>query len=39
MKSSIKVIGYDADDTLWVNESYYRETELLSNGVNHIVWS
>jgi putative hydrolase of the HAD superfamily len=23
----IKVIGFDADDTLWVNESYYRETE------------
>jgi putative hydrolase of the HAD superfamily len=23
----IKVIGFDADDTLWVNEPYYRETE------------
>ena len=23
----IKVIGFDADDTLWVNESYYREAE------------
>ncbi len=23
----IKVIGFDADDTLWVNETYYRETE------------
>lgn len=25
--SSIKVIGFDADDTLWVNETYFRETE------------
>lgn len=24
----IKVIGFDADDTLWVNETYYREAEL-----------
>ena len=23
----IKVIGFDADDTLWVNELYFRETE------------
>jgi len=23
----IQVIGFDADDTLWVNEPYYRETE------------
>lgn len=23
----IKVIGFDADDTLWVNEPYYREAE------------
>ncbi|MFS4456904.1 HAD family hydrolase [Maribacter sp. 2304DJ31-5] len=23
----IKVIGFDADDTLWVNETYFRETE------------
>jgi putative hydrolase of the HAD superfamily len=23
----IRVIGFDADDTLWVNEPYYRETE------------
>jgi putative hydrolase of the HAD superfamily len=23
----IKIIGFDADDTLWVNEDYYRETE------------
>jgi len=23
----IKIIGFDADDTLWVNEPYYRETE------------
>ena len=26
--TDIKVIGFDADDTLWVNESYYRETEI-----------
>jgi putative hydrolase of the HAD superfamily len=25
--SKIKVIGFDADDTLWVNETYYREAE------------
>ncbi len=25
--SKIKVIGLDADDTLWVNETYYREAE------------
>lgn len=24
---NIKVIGFDADDTLWVNETYFRETE------------
>ena len=23
----IKIIGFDADDTLWVNEPYYREAE------------
>ena len=23
----IKVIAFDADDTLWVNEPYFRETE------------
>ncbi len=27
MKNQIKVICFDADDTLWVNEPYYRETE------------
>lgn len=26
--TNIKVIGFDADDTLWVNETYYREAEL-----------
>lgn len=36
---SIKVIGFDADDTLWVNEPYFRETEkkfcdLLRNGMS-----
>ncbi|KPM30408.1 Haloacid dehalogenase domain protein hydrolase [Croceitalea dokdonensis DOKDO 023] len=25
--SHIKVVGFDADDTLWVNETYFRETE------------
>lgn len=25
--ANIKVIGFDADDTLWVNEPFYRETE------------
>jgi len=24
---TIKVIGFDADDTLWINEPYYQETE------------
>lgn len=27
IESSIKIIGFDADDTLWVNEPYYREAE------------
>ena len=27
MFESIKVIAFDADDTLWVNETYFRETE------------
>ena len=27
MFSKIKVISFDADDTLWVNEPFYRETE------------
>lgn len=26
-KNKIRVIGFDADDTLWVNETYFRETE------------
>jgi putative hydrolase of the HAD superfamily len=26
-QDSIKIIGFDADDTLWVNESYFREAE------------
>ena len=25
--SKVKVIGFDADDTLWVNETYFRNTE------------
>ena len=27
MKNSFKIVAFDADDTLWVNEPYYRETE------------
>jgi putative hydrolase of the HAD superfamily len=27
MSSKIKVIAFDADDTLWVNETYFREAE------------
>jgi len=26
-KDNIQVIGFDADDTLWVNETYFREAE------------
>jgi len=26
--SKIQVIGFDADDTLWVNETYFREAEM-----------
>ena len=28
MYKNIKVIGFDADDTLWVNETYFRDAEL-----------
>ena len=40
MLEGIKVIGFDADDTLWVNEPYYREAEdefvrlISSYGIN-----
>ena len=40
MVKGIMVIGFDADDTLWVNEPYYREVEeqfvqlVTSYGVN-----
>lgn len=27
LMEKIKIIGFDADDTLWVNEPYYREAE------------
>ena len=27
MEKKFKVISFDADDTLWVNETYYRDTE------------
>ena len=38
MYKNIKVIAFDADDTLWVNETYFREAEhqfakLLANGI------
>ena len=29
MKNDLKIIGFDADDTLWVNEPYYQETEKI----------
>ncbi len=29
MQNTIKVIGFDADDTLWVNEPLYQEVELF----------
>ncbi len=40
MKNKVEVIGFDADDTLWVNENYYRDTEkayvkLLSDFADH----
>ena len=40
MKSNFKVIAFDADDTLWVNETFFRETEekfcdLLSDFYSH----
>lgn len=28
-KEKIKIIGFDADDTLWVNEPYYKDAEKL----------
>ena len=27
MKTTFKIVAFDADDTLWVNEPFYRETE------------
>ena len=27
MFEQIKVIAFDADDTLWINETYFREAE------------
>jgi putative hydrolase of the HAD superfamily len=27
MKKDFRIIGFDADDTLWINEPYYQETE------------
>jgi len=33
MKKDFKVIGFDADDTMWVNEPYYRETEKVFYGL------
>ncbi len=28
MKNDIKTIAFDADDTLWINETYFREAEM-----------
>lgn len=28
MNKSVKVIAFDADDTLWVNETYFRAAEM-----------
>jgi putative hydrolase of the HAD superfamily len=33
MKKDFKVIGFDADDTMWENEPYYRETETVFYGL------
>ncbi|WP_316734710.1 HAD family hydrolase [Pedobacter aquatilis] len=33
MNNKISVIAFDADDTLWVNEPYFRETEALFAGL------
>lgn len=48
MLENIKIIGFDADDTLWINEPYYRETEhkfsnllaeyLNENEINRILY-
>ena len=27
MKTNFRVIAFDADDTLWINETFFRETE------------
>jgi putative hydrolase of the HAD superfamily len=27
MKNKIKIIAFDADDTLWVNEPYFQDAE------------
>lgn len=43
ISGNIKVIGFDADDTLWVNEPYYREAEssfielMAGYGVNGVA--
>lgn len=33
MKNNFLIIGFDADDTLWVNEPYYREIEKQFCGI------
>ncbi len=33
MKKQVEVIGFDADDTLWVNETYYRDVEKAYAGM------
>ncbi len=44
MKTQFRIIGFDADDTLWVNEPYYQETEkqfcdMLSDFSTHEIVS
>ncbi len=31
--ANVRVVGFDADDTLWVNEPFYRETERKFSGL------
>jgi len=27
MLENIKIVGFDADDTLWINENFFRDAE------------
>ncbi len=35
MLDSVKVIGFDADDTLWINENFFRDAEARFAGLMH----